>query len=62
MRRIKVRSIPEIFLYSLYTKEYCEQNETLESFCYFLENFVNESRARGTARGLACGRLCELIQ
>ena len=25
---------PEIFLYCLYTKEYCEQNETLEFLLY----------------------------
>ena len=31
-RRIKVCSIPEIFLYCVETKEYCEQNEMLENF------------------------------
>ena len=35
----------------LTTKEYCDQNETLTTF------FVNESRARGTARGRLCGLL-----
>ena len=30
VRRIKLCSIPEIFLYCLETKEYCKQNETSE--------------------------------
>ena len=30
--RIKLCSIPEIFLYCVETKEYCEQNEILEIF------------------------------
>ena len=40
--RIKVSLIPEIFLHCVETKEYCEQNETLENFLNktsFLENF-----------------------
>ena len=42
---------------------------TKESFSKFLDQdetfgefFVNESRARGIARGLACGRHCVLRQ
>ena len=40
--RIKRCSIPEIFLYCVETKEYCEQNENLEKFftkMRLLENF-----------------------
>ena len=47
MPRIKVFSIPEIFLYCVETKEYCEQNETSESFLPrsdFGEFLVNESK------------------
>ena len=47
---IKVRSISEISLYCVETKEYCEQNETLEIFFtkmrLFGECLVNESKAR----------------
>ena len=43
VRRIKVCSIPEIFLYCVETKEYFEENETLETFFtkmrQFFENF-----------------------
>ena len=51
MRRIKLCSIPEIFLYCVETKEYCEQNENSENFFtkmrLFGEFLVSESRARG---------------
>ena len=51
MCRVKVCSIPEIFLYYVETKQYCEQNETSENFFTkmrpFGEFLVNESRARG---------------
>ena len=47
VRRIKVCSIPEIFWYCVETKEYCEQNETLEIFFakmrLFGECLANES-------------------
>ena len=45
--RIKVCSIPQIFVYCVETKEYCEQNETLDFFPkmrLFGEFLVNESR------------------
>ena len=39
MRRIKVCSIPGIFLYCVETKEYCEQKGTFENFLYQDETF-----------------------
>ena len=66
MHKIKVCSILEIFLCRAETKEYCEQNETLDNFFTKMrlcgEFLVNEKRVCGTVHGSVCGLLSILRQ